>query len=185
VSFESTRHRPAVAGGASYLSQTTHQTAAIGLVFVARRNHNGDVRRGSPLRLPLNGCHISTRAAAGGCPYGLSRDAENSTRNYYGGGRTDIWGTRNKYMSPKCFCPDGNATGENEQVGTVTPTGMTVPISRFLLPPRSLSGVFEFRRSARFTKARGAFRAGPHSVIFQIARTYPMPACPKDRQSRC
>ena len=73
----------------------------------------------------------------------------------------DNWGTCTCYVSPnlgavRMATPQEKMGTENGdchfydcphfQVGTVTPTGMTVPISRFLLPPRSLSGVFEFRR---------------------------------------
>ena len=90
----------------------------------------------------------------------------------------DNWGTCTCYVSPNLGAV--RMATPQEKMGTENGdchfydcphfhTGMTVPILVpifVFLPPRSLSGVFEFRRSARFTKARGAFRAGPHSVIF-------------------
>ena len=70
------------------------------------------------------------------------RNPVNSTRNYYGGGRTAPW---------------------RGDVRMATPQEV---YRKILLPPRSLSGVFEFRRFSPVHEGADAIAPVPHSVIF-------------------
>jgi hypothetical protein len=149
--------------GALHLLQTTRQTAANGRVFVARSYHNDD-RRGV-LNTPSDWPRLSIGGGVCNTPL-RSRDPGNSTRNYYGGG-LKIGG------HVLVTCPPIFRMATPQEI-----------YRKIFLPPRSLSGVFEFRRYG--TVHEGARRISRRAPLRYLSDGAYLPdtGLPEDRQRR-